>query len=225
MDPKPVCVPGEVPGVESVSNPDWVALLSKCRQGDQAAWETLYAQCIPPVRARVLRMGFSEADALDVCQEALMVLARDIQSVNNPVAYAQTVAFRRCVDLIRRKRPEQAYEEHSDDSQQSAPNQALIQVWMDRWREHTYSADRLEAGFLALECLRNALDELGDPCRALLRSRFHLERSYRTIAREHAIPEPQVGVYLSRCVKRLKSMLQSVPDEWASLSEYWEAMR
>lgn len=66
------------------------ALLGRCRSGDDKAWAALFAKCIPLARRRALRLGFSDADAKDVSQEAMMSLARNIQTVDNPLAYVQT---------------------------------------------------------------------------------------------------------------------------------------
>ncbi len=204
---------------------DDLELLERCRGGDDTAWEDLYALCIPLVRCRAMRMGFSESEAGDICQEVLVTLAQNIRSVKNAKAYVQTVAFRRCVDLIRRRRREIPYEENPGHSENYAPPQSLLRVWLDQWQERTRSVERAEAGMLALEKVREGLIELKEPCHGLLKERFFQGRSYKELAHDQGIPGRQVGVQLSRCVEKLKKILQEDHATWSAVLDIWDAMR
>ncbi len=213
-------------GNDRLSPNQAVDLLARCQTGEETAWTELYAACIPPVRRRALRMGFSEADAQDICQQSIMALAQNIQTVENPLAFVQKVASRRCIDRIRRKKPEDSYDETpatEDDRPHSM--KAVIRVWIEKWHEKEHAKNAAEARLHALEMLRDGLITLGEPCRGLLKARFYGELAYKEIARACDIPEPQVGVRLGRCIQGLKKIIQSDGHTWANLLDLWSAMR
>lgn len=205
--------------------PSPAELVVRCRDGDEKAWESLYAFCIPLIRRRAQRMGFPPHEIQDICQEALMNLARNIDTVDNVAAFVQTLTFRRCVDRIRRRKPEDFYEETPANPEDAGALHAVVRVWIEQWTEQTRSEERTEARWHALELLREELTALGEPCYGLLQHRFQGEKSYKDIARDRDIPEPQVGVYISRCVKRLKTALQSNENTWSTLVDLWSSIR
>lgn len=200
------------------------ALLGGCRAGDDQAWAELFAKCIPLARRRALRLGFPDADANDISQEVMMSLARDIQTVENPLAYVQTVTYRRCIDRIRRKRPEQPIDEilsESENGGNPGPDKSVVRIWIEQWIDQTRSENQAQARFEALDLLRKQLAMLGEPCHGLLKSRFHAQRTYKELAKDRHIPEAQVGVYIARCVTRLKTLIQSDKNAWKTLVDLW----
>ena len=52
--------------------------------------------------------------------------------------------------------------------------------------------------------MREALDELGDPCRELLDRFFARDESYRTIGDELDIPQGTIASRISRCLDKLR---------------------
>lgn len=198
-------------------------LLDKCRVGNESAWSRLYAICIPPIRALAFRMGFAESEVQDICQEVLTALAHEITAVRNVAAFVQTVCRRRCIDHIRRRRPEEPYDEGGLEP--SGLSSGAVRHEMETWVQSTQSQDKAEAGLEALDLLREHLDTTEEPCKSLLRQRYFEEQSYQDIAAVGAIPGPQVGVYIGRCIKRLAARLRAHADTWATLSELWTALR
>ncbi len=209
---------------------DWGAnandprLLDKCRAGSEPAWSRLYATCLPPLRTLAFRMGFAESEVQDICQEVLTALAREITTVRNVAAFVQTVCRRRCIDHIRRRRPEEPYDE-GGNLEQPVPSAAVVRHEMETWVQSIQSEDKAEAGLEALHLLRDHLETTEEPCKSLLHQRYFDEQSYQDIAAAGKIPAPQVGVYIGRCIKRLAARLRGRADTWAALSELWTALR
>jgi RNA polymerase sigma factor (sigma-70 family) len=69
----------------------------------------------------------------------------------------------------------------------------------------------------ALAMLRDVLGAMGPPCRQLLYVRFFEELSYEATAAKVAIPVAQVGVYIERCVRRLRDQIERQPKVWEEL--------
>ncbi len=204
-------------------------LVERCRRGDDLAWATLYSACIPLIRSRALRMGFSDAEAQDIMQETLVNLAKNIHTVDNPAAYVQSVCYRRCVDHFRRNKVRDAvpYAEvpvtapNEDDSVAAKCLQHHVQTWMEQTKSEEIASARLEA----LTVLQSHLSKTGEPCKSLLRRRFFDDLPYKELSEKNNIPEAQVGVYLSRCLKRLKDGLQKEESVWTHLKNLWVAPR
>ena len=192
-------------------------LLRRCRQGDDRAWERLYAACIPLVRRRALRMGFTVAEADDILQETIVTLCKNIDTVDNVPAFVQSVCYRRCVDSIRHRK---RWAVQPIDDPDSAPA-AFVRVQMESWVAKLKTDDEAAAMLEALSILRDHLASMGAPCGSLLRNRFFNALSYQDLAAREDIPEKQVGVYLSRCLKRLKDALQKSEGVWLGLKGLW----
>jgi len=200
------------------------AILEGCRQGGDADWERLFALCIPVARRLALRMGFSRADADDICQETMMALSSNIHEIKDPFAFARTIASRRCIDRIRRKRPETPYAEAADAGDEGI-DPAILEMCREKWIEQDQEAGSAEARLLVLDRLRDGLLVLGDPCRQLLGRKFGEDKSYQDIALVEGIPAPQVGVYIGRCIKRLKAVLQKNGKDWSLMARLWQEIR
>lgn len=192
-------------------------LLRRCRQGDDRAWERLYAASIPLVRHRALRMGFSVAEADDILQETIMTLCRNIGTVDNVPAFVQSVCYRRCVDALRHRKRWKT--QPIDDPDETSSE--FVRVQVESWVAKQKSDDEAAAMLEALSILRDHLSSMGVPCGSLLRNRFVSALSYRDLAEREGIPENQVGVYLSRCLKRLKDGLQKIGVVWLGLKNLW----
>ena len=192
-------------------------LLRRCRQGEDRAWKRLYAACIPLVRRRALRMGFTVAEADDILQETIVTLCKKIEAVDNVPAFVQSVCFRRCVDAIRHRKRWAGQSIDDPDSTSAEFVRFQVESWVTKQKSNDEAAAVLEA----LSILRDHLASMGAPCGSLLRNRFSNALSYQELAKREAIPEKQVGVYLSRCLKRLKDALQKNEGIWLGLKGLW----
>lgn len=192
-------------------------LLLQCRRGDEQAWKRLYEACIPLVRRRAFQMGFTPSETNDILQDTLVTLCHNIHTVKNVPAFVRSVCYRRCVDAIRRRNRWKS--ESIDDP--DAPGKDFIRSQIESWTAQQQSEDEAAARLEALSILRDHLATMGAPCESLLRNRFLHGMSYQELGRSDQIPEKQVGVYLSRCIKRLKNRLQQAGSTWPTLKRLW----
>jgi len=60
-----------------------------------------------------------------------------------------------------------------------------------------------------MDAVRQALEEIPEPCRSLLRQLFVEELAHADVARRHGIAAGSVGVYRRRCLDRLATRLRA----------------
>jgi len=60
----------------------------------------------------------------------------------------------------------------------------------------------------ARDCVRAALDAVGDPCREILDRFFCRDESYRTIGDALALPAGTIASRISRCLDKLRSEIE-----------------
>jgi len=186
-------------------------LLQRCAAEDRHAWEELYRRFfqIAVWVATGPRMGLSHEEGLDIAQETMIDLSkaiRDGKLRSSLLGYVKVVAHNKCVDLIRKHDPLRKKAEQREDGSDPLDSVASDPV--------TLGSDT----HLAVNVLSQALAALQPPCDGLLRKRFYDNKKYRVIADEFDMPVNQIGVYLERCLTRLKHHLQQThPKIWRDL--------
>ncbi len=200
-------------------------LVEACRSGGPDAWQELYVRCSKVVFRFVRRIGFSEADAEDIYQDAMMVLTKNIASVENPFSYVKTIASRRCVDRIRIKRVTTSLDDNFNANEESGPDRELVRVWVDQWLEQTRSVERAAANLEALDILKDGLLALGDPCKGLIQRRFTQAMSYSDLAQSENVKAQHMGMKISRCLEKLRKLLRRDNNAWTQLSELYATTR
>lgn len=163
-------------------------LVSRCRDGDAAAWNELverFSRYVYAICSRGFRLGTDDAE--DVFQE---VFAR---------------AYERLGDL------------RSDDAVRPWLAQLTRRLCIDRLRLLARDApggepDEQETGDVLAELdeamtVRAALDSVGDPCREILDRFFCRDESYRTIGEALDLPPGTIASRISRCLAKVRSAL------------------
>ncbi len=164
-------------------------LVSRCRNGDSAAWNELverFSRYVYAICSRGFRLGSEDTE--DVFQE---VFAR---------------AFERLGDL------------RSDDAVRPWLAQLTRRLCIDRLRLLTRDApsagepDEQEADDVLAELddamtVRAALDLVGDPCREILDRFFCRDESYRAIGEALDLPAGTIASRISRCLAKVRSQL------------------
>jgi RNA polymerase sigma-70 factor, ECF subfamily len=77
------------------------ASIARCRAGDAAAWRRLYDESFPMVFRLAIRMGASEREAADVCQEVFLRVWRGLASFRGE-ARLRTWLFRITLNEVSR---------------------------------------------------------------------------------------------------------------------------
>ncbi|ANM30026.1 hypothetical protein ABI59_11260 [Acidobacteria bacterium Mor1] len=147
------------------------------------------------VREAVRFKGFyiPAQDQPEVIQETLTDLWRSLRagkSNANPrnfEAYVRTIAYRRCVDWMRSRRPQEELSVDVPDAMGDAEHRAL-------------AAERVRIGARVLESLSPA-------CRTLIAAHTVDQRTYADIAAEQGRLEKTVRNQMYKCLKSARSIL------------------
>ena len=139
----------------------------------------------------------------DLQQETILQLWRVVSHTGFELtgrfeAFVRTLTHRRCVDWIRRRRPEDPIDEDFPDATQDQD-------------QRVYARERILLG-------RQVVDEIRSSCQEL----FHLHAgsglTYREIARRQRRSEVAIRVQMSKCLKEARKILQRIHIRRASRS-------
>jgi RNA polymerase sigma-70 factor (ECF subfamily) len=165
-------------------------LVSRCRTGDQQAWNELverFSRYVYAISVQAFRLP--EADAEDVFQEVFARAYQHLDKLRDDAAVRPWLAQltrRLCIDKLRATA-----------------------------REHPVMDDELVTGFdetLALldEALtvHEALAQVPEHCREILDRFFARDESYKTIGEALDLPSGTIASRISRCLGRLRGLLE-----------------
>ncbi len=163
-------------------------LVSRCRAGDQAAWEALvdrYARYVYAIASRVYRLG--PQDAEDVFQEVFSRVFERLDTLRSGDALRPWIAqtTRHCaIDVLRRSGREVAVDELPDETDEGLT--------------------RLDEALT----VHAAMNGLSSDCREILDRFFCRDESYRTISAELELPSGTIASRIARCLTRLRDVLE-----------------
>jgi RNA polymerase sigma factor (sigma-70 family) len=161
-------------------------LVSRCREGDAAAWNEFverFSRYVYAICGRGFRLA--QQDAEDVFQE---VFARaferlpELRSDDAVRPWLAQLTRRLCIDKLRLLARDTPSEEDVDE-------QAIDDVLAELDEAMT---------------VRAALDKVGDPCREILERFFCRDESYRTIGETLEIPAGTIASRISRCLEKVR---------------------
>ena len=166
------------------------ALVARCRAGEDEAWRELVERFSRYVYAiAVHAFGLAEQDAEDVFQEVFARTYERLDGLRDDDAIRPWLAQltrRLCIDGLRgraRESPEEI--------------EPLVDAAEDRIAELDEALG-----------VREALRQLSPDCREILDRFFARDQSYRTIGEELAIPGGTIASRISRCLDRLRGVLE-----------------
>jgi RNA polymerase sigma factor (sigma-70 family) len=166
-------------------------LVSRCRIGDQAAWNELverfsryvYAICVQAFR-------LPAHDAEDVFQEVFARVFEHLGRLRSDDAIRPWIAQltrRLCIDRLRAGGRETVSDPETLEPQE-----------FDETLVHLDEALSMRA----------SLDAVGDPCREILDRFFCRDESYRVIGEALGLPAGTIASRISRCLGKLRAELE-----------------
>lgn len=185
---------------------DEAALIRRCNEGDEKAWEQLYGRYAGTV-SRVARRYCSRAsrDPEDLVQEVFLHLFKALKEFDSarPLdPFVLEIARKVCISGLRRdaaekrggRNPGHLSLDHSDTVHEKGP----LEVSSD--------ADDAETALMKAQevrLLRNALSLLSDACRRLLELRYERGLSYAEMTESTDVREGTLRVQVLRCLSAL----------------------
>jgi RNA polymerase sigma factor (sigma-70 family) len=165
-------------------------LVSRCRDGDPAAWNELverFSRYVYAISVQAFRLPAHDAE--DVFQDVFARVYTHLDRLRSDEAVRPWIAQltrRVCIDRLRAAKREQPEEELEEEG---AFDETLA---------------RLDE---AMD-VREGLDEVGEPCREILDRFFVRDESYRTIGDALELPPGTIASRISRCLAKLKEILE-----------------
>jgi RNA polymerase sigma factor (sigma-70 family) len=174
-----------------VALPTDAELVSRCRSGEQAAWNELVERFSRYVYAIAVQ-GFrlSPTDAEDVFQEVFARVYEHLDRLRSDDAIRPWIAQltrRLCIDRLR-----------SSGRESPADLDGVEPAGLDETLEALDDAMTVRAG----------LEAVGEPCREILDRFFSRDESYKTIGEALSLPAGTIASRISRCLGKLKLQLE-----------------
>jgi len=164
-------------------------LVRRCREGSTEAWNELVERFSRYVYAICGRgFGLAAHDAEDAFQEVFTRVYARLDTLRDDSAIRSWMAQltrRVCLDRLAAASREQPVEDVSDER-------------LER------TIEEIDQAF----AVREALEELGEPCHELLDRFFARDESYRTIGEELDLPAGTIASRISRCLVKLRAELE-----------------
>ena len=187
-------------------------LLARCRRGDADAWDELFDRHYAAAGRFVFRLAsdFSREDVEEVCQEVFLSVIRNLNSFHGESQF-QTWLFRIAANKARDYRERQHAAKrgggqtllslHAEDSEtgltldppSNAPSPDVDLLNVER-----------------AELVREALDQIGEPCREIIELRYFGDLSYEELSRELKLNPKTVSSRLSKCLDRLEAVARKI---------------
>ena len=170
-------------------------LVSRCRAGDQAAWNELverFSRYVYAISVQAFRLP--PADAEDVFQEVFARVYEHLDRLRSDDAVRPWIAQltrRLCIDRLR-----SSGREAPADPETLEPNEG----------------DETLAQLDEAMSLRAGLDAVGETCREILDRFFARDESYRTIGEALELPPGTIASRISRCLAKLRTELEAASE-------------
>jgi RNA polymerase sigma-70 factor, ECF subfamily len=168
-------------------------LVLRCQEGDAEAFELLVGRWQRRLWRHAWRLTGDESDAWDVIQESWIGISRGINRLADAAAFpawAYQIVSNKCRDSVRRqRRRREATETYSE--------------WMQQQEQDTAAAEQQHSS------LKEALEQLSGPDRAVLSLRYEENFNTAEIASILDIPEGTVKSRLFYARGRLRKYLEN----------------
>lgn len=165
-------------------------LVSRCRDGDPAAWNEFverFSRYVYAICGRGFRLA--QHDAEDVFQEVFSRAFQRLPELRNDEAVRPWLAQltrRLCIDKLRLLARDTPVDDEPDEGEVDDVLVALDDAM----------------------AVRAALDTVGDPCREILDRFFCRDESYRTIGDDLEIPAGTIASRISRCLEKVRAEME-----------------
>ena len=187
-------------------------LLSRCRHGDAEAWDELFDRHYAAAGRFVFQLAsdFTPEDVEEICQEVFLSVIKNLQSFHGESQF-QTWLFRIAANKARDYRERQRAAKRGGGQppislQAEDPQNGLI-------IDPPSNSPAPDATLMSAErilLLREALDQLGAPCREIIELRYFGDLSYEEISNALQLNVKTVSSRLSKCLDRLEEIVRKV---------------
>lgn len=187
-------------------------LLERCRRGEADAWDELFDLHYAAAGRFIFQLAsdFTREDAEEICQEAFLSVIRNIDSFHGNSQF-QTWLFRiaanKARDFRERKNAAKRGSGHAPLSLQA--EDAESGLTLDPPAELP-GPDEIIMNAEKMGLVREALDNVGEPCREIIELRYFGDLSYEELSFTLKLNPKTVSSRLSKCLDRLEGLARNV---------------
>ena len=187
-------------------------LIARCRRGEAQAWDELFDRHYAAAGRFVFQLAsdFNREDVEEICQETFLSVIKSIDSFGGKSQF-QTWLFRIAANKARDHRERQRAAKRGGGQtpislQAEDPQNGLT---IDP-PSHAPGPDATMMSAERILLLREALDQLGEPCREIIELRYFGDLSYDEISNALQLNVKTVSSRLSKCLDRLEEITRAV---------------
>jgi RNA polymerase sigma-70 factor, ECF subfamily len=185
-------------------------LLARCRRGEADAWDELFDLHYAATGRFVFQLApdFTREDAEEICQESFLSVIRNLGSFHGESRF-QTWLFRIAANKSR---------DHRERRQAAKRGGGRVPLSLQAEDPesgvtpdppgHSPGPDELLMNAEQMGLVREALDQLGEPCREVIELRYFGDLSYEELSRTLGLNPKTVSSRLSKCLDRLEAVVR-----------------
>ena len=187
-------------------------LLGRCRRGEAAAWDELFDRHYAAAGRFIAQLAsdFTREDVEEVCQEVFLSVIRNLNSFHGASQF-QTWLFRIATNKARdyRERKQAAKRGGGQVTLSLQAEDAETGLSLDP----PSSAPSPDVDLLNVEraeLVRDALDQVGEPCREIIELRYFGDLSYDELSQNLGLNPKTVSSRLSKCLDKLEGITRKI---------------
>jgi RNA polymerase sigma-70 factor (ECF subfamily) len=189
-----------------------IQLLTRCRQGEAAAWDELFDRHYAAAGRFVFQLAsdFTREDVEEVCQEVFLSVIRNLNSFQGESQF-QTWLFRIATNKARdfREKRNAAKRGGGQTPLSLQAEDAETGLTLDP-PSNAPSPDVDLLNVERAELVRDALDLMAEPCREIIELRYFGDLSYDDLSRELQLNPKTVSSRLSKCLDKLEGIAKRI---------------
>lgn len=187
-------------------------LLARCRQGEAAAWDELFDRHYAAAGRFVFQLAsdFTREDVEEICQEVFLSVIRNLNAFQGESQF-QTWLFRIATNKARdfREKRNAAKRGGGQMPLSLQAEDAETGLTLDP-PSNAPSPDVDLLNVERAELVREALDQMGEPCREIIELRYFGDLSYDDLSRELQLNPKTVSSRLSKCLDKLEGIAKRI---------------
>ena len=201
-------------------------LLARCRRGEPDAWDELFNRHYAAAGRFVFQLAsdVSREDVEEVCQEVFLSVIRNLSSFQGESQF-QTWLFRIAANKARDYREKLHAAKRGGGQTPLSLNaeDAETGLTLDPPSEKP-SPDVDLLNVERAELVREALDQIGEPCREIIELRYFGDLSYDELSHELELNPKTVSSRLSKCLDKLEAIARKIfsGEKTGALPSNWQ---
>lgn len=201
-------------------------LLARCRRGEPDAWDELFNRHYAAAGRFVFQLAsdFSREDVEEVCQEVFLSVIRNLSSFQGESQF-QTWLFRIAANKARDYREKLHAAKRGGGQTPLSLNaeDAETGLTLDPPSDKP-SPDVDLLNVERAELVREALDQIGEPCREIIELRYFGDLSYDELSHELELNPKTVSSRLSKCLDKLEAIARKIfsGEKTGALPSNWQ---